>query len=291
MTSRKKATEKRGAFSMFGVVVDDRGRLWPSKVLGGQAGVVGDGSDAEAEAIWSRGFVYLGPVNDDLIVAFRPRLICRPTLAAAFFAICRQAPRRVVLSPTEPPYASEIHFNVDRALQRMEEVVTEAQRDTPRGLSAKRQPLDAAETIADGRLTGVLRAWTQTRDRWTPDFYNVLREEGLLDQAVTVRAPAGSDLLLIEHWGKKRDMFGTKWVREAPGKHVEDQPYSGLAAWVARLFRESIAAQEPRLDAVAVAIQTRSGEIRKRRYARLLLPWRSVAGESFALTLNVFDPV
>jgi hypothetical protein len=278
---------------MLGVVVDDRGRLWPapSRELAGHLGSAGGGNDAEAEAIWSRGFVYLARLSDDLIVAFRPRLISRPTLAAAFFAICREAPHRVVLSTADSPLAPEIHVSLDHALQRMEELVSEAQREAPRGLSVKRMPFGAAETLAGGRLSGVLRAWSESRNRWTSDLYNLLQDQGLLDLAVVVHNPARSEALLIEHWGKRRDMFGTKWVREAPGKHLEDQPYSGLAHWAARLFRASIVAREPRLDAIAVAIQTRGGKIHSRRYARLLLPWRGPDGDAFGLTINIFDPL
>ncbi|HVC53039.1 MAG TPA: hypothetical protein VND87_13540 [Stellaceae bacterium] len=269
---------------MLGMLVDDRGRVWPapSGALTGYSG-----ADVEADAIWSRGFVYLWRLGDDLIVAFRPRLICRPTLAATFFAICRQAPRRVVLSSSESPLTPELFVNLDLALQRMEEVVTEAQHDTPRGLVVRRESLDAIDTLGGGRMTGLFQAWHEGHGNWTPEILGRLREERLLDQTVVVRNPAQSSSLLIEHWGKKRDMFGAKWVREARGKHAEDQPYTGLALWAARRYREVIADQQPRLDAISVAILKSRGEIRSKRYVRLLLPWRADNGDAFAMTVNL----
>ncbi|MGH7092152.1 MAG: hypothetical protein ACREFB_01285 [Stellaceae bacterium] len=244
-------------------------------------------ADVEADAIWSRGFVYLRRLGDDLIVAFRPRLVCRPTLAATFFAVCRQAPRRIVLSSSEPPQPPELFVNLDRALQRMEEVVAEAQRDTPRGLSVRRESLEALDAFGDSPMTNLFHAWKETQGNWTPEFYRCLREENLLDQAVMVRKPAAEPSLLIEHWGKKRDLFGAKWVREAPGRHVGDHPYTGLGLWAAHRYHEAIAEQQPRLDTVSMAVLKRRGGIRSKRYIRLLLPWRADNGDAFALTVNL----
>jgi hypothetical protein len=269
---------------MFGMLVDDRGRLWPapSGALTGYSG-----ADVEADAIWSRGFVYLRRLGDDLIVAFRPRLICRSTLAATFFAICRQAPRRVVLSSSESPRTPELFVNLDLALQRMEEVVTEAQRETPRGLSVRRESLEVLATFGDSPMTDLFRIWKETQGNWTPELYGRLREENLLDQAVVVRNPAAESSLLIQHWGKKRDLFGAKWIREAPGRHVGDHPYPGLALWAAHRYREVIADQQPRLDEISAAVLKSRGGIRSKRYARLLLPWRADNGDAFAMTANL----
>jgi hypothetical protein len=142
--------------------------------------------------------------------------------------------------------------------------------------------------VGEGRMAGLVRAWAETHQQWTPEFYERLHDEGLLDNAVVVRNPQRTGDLLIEHWGRKRDLFGSAWTRTARGRHVEEQPYENLGRWVARLFREAICAHEPRLDAVSVAIRTRSGEVRARRYSRLLLPWDGEEGDAFALTVNIF---
>jgi hypothetical protein len=117
-----------------------------------------------------------------------------------------------------------------------------------------------------------------------------MREQQLLDRAVVARNPYRTSRLIIEHWGKKRDLFGADWIRTAPGRDVEDQPYPRLASWVAAGMREAIGNDEPWLETVHVQIRTASGRIRRRHYDRLLLPWTSHDGDAFATTINIPRP-
>jgi hypothetical protein len=266
---------------MFDALVDHEGELLPASEL--------KGKDQIAKAILIGGYVYLQSVGTGLVVAFRPQLVNAATLVGTMREICIRRPRQVVLSYSTGPRPSESLTDVEKALARLEIIIRQAQKDQPRGLKACRVELDAVDRIDGGVMTGLLDAWYQSQHRWSPEFYATLKDASLLDNAVVVRNPARSDTLLIEHWGEKRDLFGSKWIGEARGRQMEDQPYSGLARWVARLYREAIAGNEARLDVVSVAILTEDGARRKKTYSRLLLPWRGEGGDAFALTVNVPD--
>lgn len=271
---------------MLETLVDEQGRLWPAR----EQNLHGEVSshDTVAEAIWTLGHVYLASAGGKLIVAFRPRLVTRLGLIGAFREMCVRYPREVWLSYS-PHDAVERLDSVDDAMRRMEHLAAEAQRELPRGLSAQRLPLDWVSRVKGGILGDLLDAWQAASRGWTPELYARLAETGLLGNAVIVRNPKRSDALLIEHWGEKRDLFGRKWIREARGRPVEEQPYPGLAGWAGRLYREAIAGGDARLDAVSVAISTGPRRQRAKRYTRLLLPWRGKNGEAYALTVNIFE--
>jgi hypothetical protein len=275
---------------MLDALVDERGQLLSATPpIRRDAGAPEPIDDHIARAIWEDGYVYLQTVGPSLVVACRPCLVRRETLIGAFREMCERRPREIMLSHTTGLRSAERFDHIEAAMYRIEQLAREAQEIKPRGLAATRLALDAVENIQGGILVGLLGAWYETGRRWSPEFYERLKDAALLGNAVIIRKPAHSEELLIEHWGEQRDLFGPEWVRTARGRRVEEQPYSSLARWVSRLFRDAIASNEARLDAVKVAIIAESGEQRMKQYSRLLLPWRGEESETYALTVNVPD--
>ncbi|HEX3885422.1 MAG TPA: hypothetical protein VHW66_22405 [Stellaceae bacterium] len=277
---------------MTGLVIDEHGRARPegSQSLAARARAAGTFYDVP-EGFLQSGFIYLRPLSRTLIVALSPHLVCRRAVAAAFFEIARQNPGRVDLlcygarrswRETLSP-AGEVFERIDR-------IVSDAIDSAPRGLLAARLRLDVIDRVARSRLTSVLEAWEEVGGVWSPGLYARMREERLLDRAVIARNPHHTSRLIIEHWGRKRDLFGPDWIGRAAGRDVEDQPYPRLAAWVAAGMREALANDEPKLETVQVQIRTASGRIRRRHYDRLLLPWTSPGGDAFATTINIPRP-
>lgn len=274
---------------MTGFVIDAHGRALPEGSRMMTAGGRGAGKfDELPDGFLNSGFIYLLPLSHTLIVAFSPHLVIRRTVASAFFEIARQSPHRVDL----------LCYGVDRnwretlcpasvVFERIDRIVGEAVTANPRGLVSVRLRLDVIDRVGGGRLSPVFEAWAQSRGQWTPEIYGWMCDQNLLDRTVVARNPVRSSQLIIEHWGKRRDLFGLDWMRRARGSDVEAQPYPGLAAWVAAGMREAITGNEPRLETVQSQIRPAAGRIRRRHYDRLLLPWTTAGGDALATTINI----
>jgi hypothetical protein len=240
------------------------------------------------EGFLQSGFIYLRPLSRTLIVAFSPHLVVRRTMTAAFFEIARHRPSRVDLLCYGLDHSwRETLAPAGQVFERIDEIVSEAVASPPRGLLSVRLRLDVINHVGRSRLTPLFEAWEESGGVWKPEIYHRLCEERLLEHAVVARNPYRTSRLVIEHWGKKRDLFGADWMRRAPGLDVEAQPYPRLAAWVAAGMRAAIAGDEPWLETVQVRIKTTTGHIRRRHYDRLLLPWTRPDGDAVATTINI----
>ncbi|HEY1797393.1 MAG TPA: hypothetical protein VGG57_14875 [Stellaceae bacterium] len=274
---------------MPGLLIDEHGRARPegSQSLAAAACAGGTYYDVP-ESFLQSGFIYLRPLSRTMIVAFSPHLVTRRARAAAFFEIARRQPSRVDLLCCGLSHTwRETLAPIGGVFERIDEIVSEAVNSPPRGLVSGRLRIEVIDRVARSRLTPLFEAWEESGRVWKPDVFHRLREAGLLERAVIARNPYRTSRLVIEHWGKKRDLFGPDWIRRAPGLDIEAQPYPRLAAWVAAGMREAIANDEPWLEAVHVQIRTTTGRLRRRHYDRLLLPWTSSDGDAFATTINI----
>jgi len=271
-----------------GLVIDEHGRARPegSQSLAAAARAAGTFYDVP-EGFLQSGFIYLRALSRTLIVAFSPHLVARRTMTAAFFEIARQRPSRVDLLCYGLSHSwRETLAPAGQVFERIDQIVSDAA-TLPRGLVSVRLRLDVIDRVGRSRLTPLFEAWEESGGVWKPEVYRRFCEGGLLARAVVARNPYRTSRLVIEHWGKKRDLFGPDWIRRAPGLDVEAQPYPRLAAWVAAGMREAIVNDEPWLETVQVRIRTSTGHIRRRHYDRLLLPWTSPDGDAFATTINI----
>jgi hypothetical protein len=272
-----------------GLVIDEHGRVRPegSQSLAATARSAGTFYDVP-EGFLQSGFIYLRQLSRTLIVAFSPDLVARRTMAAAFFEIARQNPSRVDLLCYSLSHSwRETLAPASQVFERIDQIVSDAATSPPRGLLSVRLRLDVINHVGRFRLTPLFEAWEESGGVWKPEVYDRLREESLLDRAVIARNPYRTSRLIIEHWGKRRDLFGPDWIRRARGLDVEAQPYPRLALWVASGMREAIGSDEPWLETVQVRIRASTGHIRRRHYDRLLLPWTSPDGDAFATTINI----
>jgi len=115
----------------------------------------------------------------------------------------------------------------------------------------------------------------------------VLVPLGFFDRAAIVRNPRGSDRLLFEHRGRAFTFYQPCWNLLAMGRDVEDQPDRVYGAHTARCYREAFAEDAPRFEAVDALIRTPGREVRRSRFDRLILPWRTKSGERVATGVSL----
>ncbi len=108
-----------------GVILDDTGRAWPPHPLSLARLLrcpTGD-FDVIAHAVRHRGYVYVAPIRDALVVKFDPSTVHHLAAIAAFYEIAGRAPKRLILAcPGTPgsPDRYEIFYNLSEGLRRLE---------------------------------------------------------------------------------------------------------------------------------------------------------------------------
>jgi hypothetical protein len=108
-------------------------------------------------AVTKLGFVHIWPVDgSSVVVSLQPDLVHPKTLAATFYAIADLRPLRVYISATDSAKQRwELFDSVDRALKRIDRLVTAARR-----------------AVIAARL---LRAWANRRKRYAPPHWMLPR--------------------------------------------------------------------------------------------------------------------
>lgn len=271
--------------------IDQKGRVWPadSPRLTAYIDRLTGNADHIVAAVRWLGLIYLEPVGRSLVVAFRPQLVTSAAIAGTFGSILRYGSDRIVLSYGRSAGPPEIYADVDRAILRMEQIVEASRLPALRsGIIADRRPLDDVTKVADGRAAELLRAWASAPTDRSPELLGRLKAAGLLAQALVVRTAPRTDSFIIEHWGSKRSLLGRGWARDARGREMREQPYPKLTEWVVETFRATLDSREPRLDDVRATVVTPQGSIHRRHYLRLLVPFRSSAGDTVSAVINLY---
>jgi hypothetical protein len=108
-----------------GVILDDTGKAWPPHPLSlaRQLGCPTGDFDVIAHAVRHRGYIYVAPIRDALVVKFDPATVHHLAAIAAFYEIVGRAPRRLILAcPGTPgsPDRYEIFHSLSEGLKRLE---------------------------------------------------------------------------------------------------------------------------------------------------------------------------
>jgi hypothetical protein len=204
-----------------GVVLDDTGTAWPPhpSSLARQLGCPTGDFDVIAHAVRQRGYVYVAPLRDALVVKFDPATVHHLAAIAAFYEIVGRAPRRLILAcPGAPgsPDRYEIFYNLGEGLRRLEAAAEACQNpthpaqpppvsppnqgnrkpDSPRSARKARQIVSFWRGLAVRKLAGdsSRRLWLPLdaippEDEWLAQLLSVWR-----DARTSWRLPTGESL-------------------------------------------------------------------------------------------------
>jgi hypothetical protein len=92
--------------------------------------------------------------------------------------------------------------------------------------------------------------------------------------------------IVIEHSRPLERPWTTSWMRRAQ-VDLRAQPDSRYIGWVMRAYREVLASGRPRLERVRAELRCPELGPRLFDYDRLILPWRTAAGERLATIVSV----
>jgi hypothetical protein len=163
-----------------GVILDDTGKAWPphplslARLLGCPTGDF----DVIAHAVRHRGYVYVAPIRDALVVKFDPTTVHHLAAIAAFYEIAGRAPKRLILAcpgTSGSPDRYEIFYNLSAGLKRLE-AAAEACQNSTGPQTAPAVTSNQRESNQDSRR--VAKKTKQTVSLWRPDGPAIRRPAG-----------------------------------------------------------------------------------------------------------------
>jgi len=279
-----------GAALIHPTLIDGRGEPWwaGAPELRRRFAAAGAFEDVSALAVREHGYVLLRERKGALHVALRPERVTRPALATLFFRLAEAKPTRLLLSHFGEEWTHEVCGNAHETMLRLEDLVAFASGWALRAIyDVERHPLIPRRHPSLRQLAPMLAVWHLLGGRGPDRLAEVLAPLGFLDRSAIIRRPKGTERVLFEHRGKAFTFYQPCWNLLAMGRDVEDQPDCVYGAHTARCYRETFAEDAPRFESVEALVRTPEREVRRSRFDRLILPWRTHSGERVATGISI----
>ena len=259
--------------SLASGLIDDKGRLIPTR-----ENPLGRAWDDLNYLVYDRGFVYVNvSFGRELVTIWlNPHRMQQIGLPTLYFLLADYRPKKVMLI-----YGSEFgqHVVVRSDFYAAILAIGSITEDAGTGTTAlepvvqwRRRSLVTARHTGDPKT--IVSALYERNGIWDADLYSKLRSAGVLDHAAVIQSES-EQTLRIEHWGRKRDVLGQRWIHVASGLKVEEQPFKRVGSRIARLYRQALADNQPRLHDIESTLPASDGMIVRRRFTRLVLPYTS----------------
>lgn len=268
----------------FGTLIDDKGETWPAGAVAVRQRLGHDPSqfDPVGYAVRNLGFALVRQRGRSIHLSLRPALVTPATLGALFYRLAEAMPERLLLSYLQRNWQHEVIRSAHEAMLRLEDLVYTGSTWRPHSAYlVQRHPLVLRKHSALQSLGPLLAVWHLTGGLWTDRLRDLLMALNLLERAVVLRNPTGGDRLVFDHRGASFSFYPPCWNLLAIGRDLEDQPDREYGIRTAQSYREALGDGQPRFEAVDAVIRAPGKEVRRSRYDRLILPWRTSDNERF----------
>jgi hypothetical protein len=110
------------------------------------------------------------------------------------------------------------------------------------------------------------------------------------NRVIILEAAPASSKLVIRYLGQGFSVFSPRWVANAIGREMEEQPDVRYGQWSAEPYRAARASTVPVIDDIdAVVVDPYTGASRRSRYRRLIVPIARRHGRSLLLGCSTID--
>jgi hypothetical protein len=154
------------------------------------------------------------------------------------------------------------------------------------------QPLNSIESDVD-RMALFLNWWRARQGHCSQaELLEFVYRFDLIDRASAVVRGMDGELRFV-FTGSELDIYrryDPSWPTRSMGRHFLDQPDVVYGAWCARNYRQVLATNQPRFDAVDATVRLPGLSPQHARYERLLLPWTAPDGTMMAVLLAYKRP-
>ena len=212
------------------------------------------------------------------------------TLEAVVRFLLTESWQRLVIERVDDNRSLELFGQVEEAVARLKDLsapsVMAAQRD---GFFNQELSLDRLSASGQESLRALMRLWRSKRGQLAPETILAMMPAPLKPRVTLTRmtaAGAPRNRALVEHIGPGFSVFDACWALNIVGRDLEEQPDPAYGARSARAYHEVAQLGQPRLELVDAVIDVPGRPVRRSRYDRLMLPWRS-RGEIFVCGASV----
>ena len=274
------------------LLIDQDGQPWlnGSIALRRRLGQPSPDIDLAGFVVRNMGYARLRCRPDLIRLTLRVGRLGFPTLEAVVRFLLNSSWKRLVIEHVDDTRSIELFGQVEEAVARLKDLsapsMVLAQRDR---FFNQELSLDRLGASGQESLHELLRLWRGKRGQLAPDKILALMPEPLRPRVTLTRmtaAGAPRNRALVEHIGSGIRVFDACWALNAVGRDLEEQPDPAYGVRSARAYHEVGALGQPRLELVDAVIDVPGRPVRRSRYDRLMLPWRS-RGEIFVCGASV----
>jgi hypothetical protein len=278
---------------MRGIIVDRRGKTWPSdsvellRRLGGRQ----LGSDLASHAVCERACIYIAQRADSVRVALRLGRFTQKGLVGALLALDR-IPARILLSAFDGErWSHEMFSSLSAFAEHAENVAADAPWGRREPWLATPLELNALPQSAFAKLEPLVALWRASRGRMGEELDAVLAAVGLRDRATVARRLPRSERLIFERVPTGLTLMRPSEWLERVGRDIGDLPDRAYSRNSNKGYFDVAAASAPRLETVRAILHNSAGDTVRSCYDRLLLPWRRRLGELSVLAVSTVRDV
>jgi len=274
------------------LLIDQTGQAWlnGSPVLRLRLGQPSPDVDLAGYVVRNMGFVRARLREGTIRLTLRAGHLEFPTLESVVRLVLGEVWQRLVIEHADGVSALEIYRQVEEAVARLKDLSAPSAVLVPRDSFFNQElSLDRLGESGQGSLRALMRLWRSRRGQLPPDKILGLMPEALKPRVTLTRmtaAGAARNRALVEHIGPGIRVFDACWALGAVGRDLEEQPDPAYGARSARAYHEVAELGQPRLELVDAVIDVPGRSVRRSRYDRLMLPFRS-RGEIFVCGASV----
>lgn len=272
------------------ILFDDQGRVWDSRSASLRAALETrlSGQDLADFCVRNLGFVAAkqGDFGDQ--VWLRPSHVAAVALAAVLSWLAdRKSARISVACSGDRRWLHEIHPSKDIAIQAIVDLVNSAQEQRQDTVRSRNQAPDGLPASSPLR---------PSLDRWLASVGRLGREQpgsvtchAVDSRYVLLHAPDSSPRIIIKEVGAGMPAGAKHWLSRAVGMRFEDQPDTAYGRLCAEAYRRAKDREQPILEDVDAFVEWPGFGRQRRRYQRLILPFRAKGGDVYLLGMSFED--
>lgn len=273
-------------------LIDPSGRWWrwPSQLLAEKLGYPDPDFDLAGYAVRNLGYVWLMVENNVTFLQFRAGSVGGATLGSLKPYLMNAAPAKPV---------GLVYF----ASGWMEEVYTEPHSLHRRvvALAALREPrirdlfmreASQPEPWAQQQQSGLSQLYALWRDnggRIGPVVQDFLHRSGLEQRTVFAEQRDQAGLCVVASGGGF-SIYDSFPMHQLIGRPLSEQPDLAYGQWVAQAYADCRDAAAPLVDDIDAIVEAPGHDPRRRRYQRLILPWRDNEGSMIITGSSLMKP-
>lgn len=250
---------------------------------------LGDSSpdyDAPGFAVRNLGFIKL-QLLDRLVteIELHPRNVDLRALLAVERRLGEVATKLFRIRYLDTEWRSEISASVEHTVARLRELCAPVF-EPPLSQRFRAEPGSPSSILQDeaNPMRAVVQKWRVSFGHFDPNVMTIAMQHEMLARMMIVGVKRGGKDPEWRFIGNGQRWLDNSYRYTGIGEKVENLPDKEYGVWVSQFYKAVAESDQPRFDKVTADIQyePETGKPRRVvRYERLLLPWKTLSGETF----------